>query len=212
MHIQPDLFSPMLARSHHRQAQLFDQASAIDADSDLTCIECGAKLVRTDGYLCCPSGHGRLIECTVSTVDLAIDRSNFARSLHNRRGAIMTELQTAIAGNRARHHPISTPWGISQTRKRYGRDGIEAVTTAGHGGFYVPAHLVGSIPAHLRRWAAHWSGSEQWYEEDCCWAAVAVTWPELFPAEALPHARRIIAEYAGIRGGVRNAANPRGMQ
>lgn len=122
----------------------------------------------------------------------------------------MTGPQRAIDRAREQRAPIETPWGISQTRKRYGTVGIEAVTTAGHGGFYVPANLVGSIPAHLRRWAARWSGSEQWYEEDCCWAAVAVTWPELFPAEALPHARRIIAEYAGNLGGIRNAANARG--
>jgi hypothetical protein len=62
MHTQPDLFAPMLARSFHRQGELFDQAAAIDADSDQRCAQCGAHLVRTEsGFLCCPRGHGKLL-------------------------------------------------------------------------------------------------------------------------------------------------------
>jgi hypothetical protein len=66
---QGDLFRPMCATTRGRQAVLFDQAAAADADSDLGCSVCGRFLVRTDGYLCCPMGHGRLIE-TSSGEDL----------------------------------------------------------------------------------------------------------------------------------------------
>jgi hypothetical protein len=52
----------MLARSFHRQGELFAQAAAIDSDSDQRCVQCGAFLVRTEsGFLCCPRGHGKLL-------------------------------------------------------------------------------------------------------------------------------------------------------
>lgn len=60
---QDDMFSPMLKRSIHRQGDLFDVAAATDADSDLTCVQCGANLVRTaSDFLACPNGHGKLSE------------------------------------------------------------------------------------------------------------------------------------------------------
>lgn len=62
MHLQPDLYSPALGRQFHRQGRLFDEAAALDADSDLTCGQCGRLMVRTDGFYCCPNGHGKLIE------------------------------------------------------------------------------------------------------------------------------------------------------
>ncbi len=58
---QPDLFSPMLARVTCRQPRLFDPNDVRAGDSDLSCQVCGAFLVRTDSFLCCPNGHGRLI-------------------------------------------------------------------------------------------------------------------------------------------------------
>jgi hypothetical protein len=62
MHNQPDLFAPMLARSFHRQGELFDQEAAIEADSSLRCSVCHSFLVRTGSdYLCCPRGHGKLL-------------------------------------------------------------------------------------------------------------------------------------------------------
>jgi len=74
-----------------------------------------------------------------------------------------------------------TPWGPAQTVRAIGPHGILAVSTAGHGGLYVPDHLLPVIQPRHREWAAEWSGSENWYEEDCCWAAVAKAFPTLFP-------------------------------
>jgi hypothetical protein len=63
VHRQPDLFSPMLARVTSQQGQLFDPQDARAGDSYRRCRECGAYLVRTEsGFLCCPAGHGRLID------------------------------------------------------------------------------------------------------------------------------------------------------
>lgn len=36
-------------------------------------------------------------------------------------------------------------------------------------------------------------GSENWYEEDCAWACVALAFPDRFPAEAQEHARNTLA-------------------
>ena len=69
MHLQRDLFSPMLARSFHLQGELFNQPAA-DADSDRRCHECQSFLVRTaSGFLCCPRGHGKLIEEATSSAN-----------------------------------------------------------------------------------------------------------------------------------------------
>ena len=88
----------------------------------------------------------------------------------------------------------STPWGLAQSLRAVG-EGIIRVDTAGHGGYFVPASLLYRIPAEQQAWAARWSGSEQWYEEDCCWAAVVVAFPELFPADAVEQAERIVDRY-----------------
>ena len=87
-----------------------------------------------------------------------------------------------------------TPWGPAQSADHIG-EGIVHVTTAGHGGYYVPNAKMCAIPRHAQRYAAQWSGSRNWYEEDCAWAAVALAFPHLFPARALPVAEEYAARY-----------------
>lgn len=87
---------------------------------------------------------------------------------------------------------MKTPWGRAQHIERLGDQGILSVSTAGHGGIFVPDALLPRIPEKQRAWAAHWSGSANWYEEDCCWAAVAVAFPELFPADHVSGAQRTL--------------------
>jgi len=86
-----------------------------------------------------------------------------------------------------------TPWGDADSVTELG-NGVLHVTTSSHGGIYVPRELLGRIPAEQRQWAKSWSGSEQWYEEDCCWAAVAVAFPELF-GEQQELARQTLQRY-----------------
>ncbi|MBX5166809.1 MULTISPECIES: DUF7007 domain-containing protein [unclassified Rhizobium] len=68
----------------------------------------------------------------------------------------------------------STPWGGSQMAVIYA-DGIVAHNTAGHGGLHLSAARNAKIHPLLRK-------DTPWYEEDCEWAIVALSFPELFTA------------------------------
>lgn len=85
---------------------------------------------------------------------------------------------------------VETPWGRADNYENIGR-GVCWCSTPSHGGYFVPAAMLGNIPAAARADAKRWSGSEQWYEEDCCWAHVALAFPDLFPAEAVPAAKSL---------------------
>jgi hypothetical protein len=65
-----------------------------------------------------------------------------------------------------------TPWGTSQYL-RLDADGVVSYSTAGHGGFHLD-------PAHNALVDELWRIADGWYEEDCEWAKVAATFPELF--------------------------------
>ena len=65
-----------------------------------------------------------------------------------------------------------TPWGTSQVLRLYA-DGVVSYSTAGHGGFHLD-------PAQNALVDELWRNAEGWYEEDCEWAKVAATFPELF--------------------------------
>ena len=88
----------------------------------------------------------------------------------------------------------NTPWGYADQSAHIG-DGIYRVDTPGHGGYFMPVGMLHRIPQAQQEWAERWSQSRNWYEEDCCWAAVAVAFPKLFPEEALPVALEILAHY-----------------
>jgi len=95
---------------------------------------------------------------------------------------------------------MNTPWGKSDDvlKLRVGaneRDEILRVDTPSHGGYFVPAHLVNRIPAEQQAWAAKWSQSRLWYEEDCCWAAVALAFPSLFNDDERVLAADLIRAY-----------------
>ncbi|MCZ7450997.1 hypothetical protein O8B93_25845 [Agrobacterium rhizogenes] len=68
----------------------------------------------------------------------------------------------------------STPWGGSQMAVTYG-EGVVCHATAGHGGFHLSANRNAKVHPLLRK-------DTPWYEEDCEWAIVAVTFPDLFTA------------------------------
>jgi hypothetical protein len=72
-----------------------------------------------------------------------------------------------------------TPWGRADQIERIG-EGIYFASTPSHGGYYVPAGMLHAIPAAHQARALKWSGSRNWYEEDCEWASVAVAFPHLF--------------------------------
>jgi Domain of unknown function (DUF7007) len=85
-----------------------------------------------------------------------------------------------------------TPWGHADTVTPIGNAGIVFASTSSHGGFYVPAALNVEVDPLYRAWAKRWSGSEQWYEEDCCAAAVVVCLTRFFSNEELARAQELL--------------------
>lgn len=73
--------------------------------------------------------------------------------------------------------PKYTPWGKPQTTKEVA-PGIVRFTTASHGGIWLSEERAAQMPAEYRD--TTWTGETQWYEEDCDWARVAVTFPQHF--------------------------------
>ena len=84
---------------------------------------------------------------------------------------------------------MRTPWGNSQSVDAVGC-GIVFASTASHGGYFVPAELNARVPLAWRRASFDQRAMSGWYEEDCDWAMVALTFPELFPADAIRAAQR----------------------
>lgn len=66
----------------------------------------------------------------------------------------------------------NTPWGPSQGATLYA-DGVVCHSTAGHGGFKLSAERNRNVNPLLR-------AAGGWYEEDECWAIVAITFAQLF--------------------------------
>ena len=89
---------------------------------------------------------------------------------------------------------MSSPWGIVQDVEVIA-DGIVYVSTASHGGIWVSSELLHRIKDEMKDYAAYWSGSSQWFEEDCAAQCVVVSFPEYFPAEQVESAWRIVRRY-----------------
>jgi hypothetical protein len=75
-------------------------------------------------------------------------------------------------GRREARIPASTPWGPSQRATIYA-DGVVCHDTPGHGGFHLSAERNAQVHAMLR-------ATDGFYEEDECWAIVAIHFPHLF--------------------------------
>ncbi len=90
--------------------------------------------------------------------------------------------------------PVPTPWGTSVDRAVYS-DAIHFYSTPSHGGFRVMGAALDLIPPAWRAYAKRWGGSENWYEEDCAWAAVAVTFPDLFDPGEVAFAKKIAVQW-----------------
>lgn len=83
---------------------------------------------------------------------------------HKRDLAKLNRVQTRMS--------TSTPWGGSQMAVIYAK-GVVSHSTAGHGGFHLSADRNAKVHLLLRK-------ETPWYEEDCEWAIVAISFPELF--------------------------------
>ena len=92
--------------------------------------------------------------------------------------------------------PIRTPWGIADHAEQVAK-GIWWVSTPSHGGYWLSEDRARIVLPSLRRWADSWAHgvnrySGEWWEEDCCAAAVVLTWQRLFPENRVELARDIL--------------------
>ena len=80
----------------------------------------------------------------------------------------------------------STPWGVSDHQETV-MPGLVFHSTPSHGGYGLEPRLNALV---LQRFPGFrtFCGQAGWYEEDCDWAAVALTFPQCFPAETVKHA------------------------
>lgn len=89
-------------------------------------------------------------------------------------------------GRRESSGGAHTPWGRSQGGTVYA-EGIVSHATAGHGGFKLSAERNRQVHPMLR-------AAGGWYEEDACWAIVAITFPHLFTALERRHAEQTVKD------------------
>lgn len=82
--------------------------------------------------------------------------------------------EEAALGRRGIRSSAHTPWGPSQGATVYA-DGVIFHSTAGHGGFLLSPERDAKVHPMLR-------AADGFYEEDECWAIVAITFPDLFTA------------------------------
>lgn len=78
---------------------------------------------------------------------------------------------------------LDTPWGPAECVTDIG-GGILHVDTSSHGGYFVPPALNVLVPLEWRTKSFNARGMVGWYEEDCDWCLVALTFPQQFPADA----------------------------
>lgn len=109
-------------------------------------------------------------------------------------------------GRRAIRSSAHTPWGPSQGATIYA-EGVTFHSTAGHGGFHLSAERNAKVDPLLR-------AADGFYEEDECWAIVAITFAHLFTAFERRCAERTIKDgfpdaWESITGTVLQAGDSR---
>jgi hypothetical protein len=83
---------------------------------------------------------------------------------------------------------MQTPWGNSDFSERKAL-GIWWYSTPSHGGYHVIGAALDKIPMEWRRASFNGQGLRGWFEEDCDWCMVALTFPELFTAAVVKQAQ-----------------------
>lgn len=108
----------------------------------------------------------------------------------------------------------SSPWGAVQMRRdSQSNPGVFQVSTAGHGGVYVPEKYLPMIPTDVQNiMGAKWSGSANWYEEDggvnaplAYLPGLAEEWyPEFSQAKALAEVEKTMMDESGVTASFRH--------
>ena len=91
--------------------------------------------------------------------------------------------------------PQFCPWGPIETATEMA-PGIWAVTTPSHGGIGLSIERLGAMPEYIRE-AGDMGGG--WFEEDCCWALVALAFPDAFRQQDVDNAEKTVrAWYSSV--------------
>lgn len=88
---------------------------------------------------------------------------------------------------------VNTPWGASQGETLI-TIGVTEYWTASHGGIRVSAEKAKAMPPSLREIGSFENGA-YWFEEDCAWCAVVLSFPDAFEDTAKESARTTLAQW-----------------
>lgn len=83
----------------------------------------------------------------------------------------------------------NTPWGKADDHREIAR-GIVWLTTPSHGGYWLSDDRQAQMPEPYR--SVRPFAGRGWYEEDCDWCLVALSFPEHFPPQAQDSAREML--------------------
>jgi len=92
-----------------------------------------------------------------------------------------------------------SPWGAID-RVTEIAPGIVFVSTSSHGGFHLDDERNAQVPLRWRETSWNRQGMAGWYEEDCDWCLVALTFPNVFESDERQKARAMIVWLAKKRG------------
>lgn len=92
------------------------------------------------------------------------------------------------------------PWGEIESSTEYA-PGITLVETSSHGGFILSRERFEAMPRRLRELS--WT-SDQHFEEDEAWTAVAATWPDLFDRDDVEFAKETVGPLNPIEMAIAN--------
>ena len=94
--------------------------------------------------------------------------------------------------NEIKSRHISTPWGVSDHEAKKA-EGITLYETPGHGGYKVSAKRMKAIQSKFPGLKTFAGGN--WFEEDCDWAYVVATFPELWDTKTIEIANETVKRY-----------------
>lgn len=100
-------------------------------------------------------------------------------------------IDLSTPGNRPPKVGEVCPWDYIQHVHEHA-PGIVSVDTPGHGGIWVADCLLPFLSTEAKNYATRWSGSPQWYEEDCAWAYVALAFPQHFTDAQIESANKMM--------------------
>ena len=96
--------------------------------------------------------------------------------------------------------PKSTPWGVPDSITELA-EGIVSVSTSSHGGYWISDARLTEMPEKYRR-CIYLEDKPNWFEEDCAWAAVPLTWPQYFSLEIVNRAQKTY-DFATAKGWIK---------